>query len=54
MIAGLESCPKVQLAFCEDGVVIEGDVLLETGPLRDLEACRQMTFVAEKTKKVQD
>ena len=41
------------LAFCEDGVVIQGGVLVEAGPLRDLEACRQMTVV-EMMKKVQD
>lgn len=31
------------LAFCENGVVIEGGVLLETGPLRDLGAGGQTT-----------
>jgi hypothetical protein len=38
------------LAFCDDGIVVENGILLEAGPLRDLEACRQMASVADTTK----
>jgi ATP-binding cassette, subfamily B, bacterial MsbA len=38
------------LAFCDDGIVVENGILLEAGPLRDLEAGRQMTSVADTTK----
>jgi subfamily B ATP-binding cassette protein MsbA len=35
------------LTFCDDGVVIDRGTLVESGPLRELRASRQMLFTAE-------
>jgi ATP-binding cassette, subfamily B, bacterial MsbA len=36
------------LAFCDDGIVIDRGTLVESGPLRELAASRQMLFPAEQ------